>query len=158
MFCDRCGAQMYDNQNFCPNCGKGVRNVPLMPAQSRLAGHIRLLAILWIAMSAFRLLSGFVLLLIFGRGMQGMFPPDFPFFLHGLLTGIALAFLGVAVLGFIAAWGLLERQPWARMLAIVLGCLMLIDVPFGTALGVYTLWALLPSKSEQEYRSLARTA
>ena len=62
------------------------------------------------------------------------------------------------VAGIITGWGLLERQPWARMLAIVLGCFNLVDMPFGTGLGVYTLWVLLPAKSEEEYRQIARAA
>jgi hypothetical protein len=36
--------------------------------------------------------------------------------------------------------------------------LNLIDMPFGTALGTYTLWVLLPRKSEEEYRQIARAA
>jgi hypothetical protein len=31
-------------------------------------------------------------------------------------------------------------------------------MPFGTALGIYTLWTLLPAKSEEEYRRLARVS
>jgi len=27
----------------------------------------------------------------------------------------------------------------------------LINAPFGTALGIYTLWVLLPAQSEEEY-------
>ena len=66
--------------------------------------------------------------------------------------------MGGAVLGLIAGWGLLERQPWARTLSIVLACFSLLNAPFGTALGIYTLWALLPAKSEEEYNRLARVA
>ena len=44
------------------------------------------------------------------------------------------------------------------MLAIVLGCFNLIDMPFGTALGIYSLWVLLPAQSEEEYRRIARAA
>jgi hypothetical protein len=44
------------------------------------------------------------------------------------------------------------------MLAIVLGCFHLLNPPFGTALGIYTLWVLLPAASEQEYRQIARAA
>jgi hypothetical protein len=148
---------MQESQNFCPNCGKSAGTVPLMPVQSRLAGHVRLLAIFWIAMSAFRLLSGFVLVILF-RPRMGLFPPDVPFFVHGLLNAMGLGFLAIAALGFITAWGLLERQPWARMLAIIFGCVSLLDVPFGTALGIYTLWVLLPAQSEEEYRRFAKTA
>ena len=52
----------------------------------------------------------------------------------------------------------MERQPWARTLAIVLGCFSLLDMPFGTALGIYTLWVLLPARSEEEYRRIAQAA
>ena len=45
---------------------------------------------------------------------------------------------------------------WARILAIILAFLSLIHVPFGTALGIYTLWVLLPASSEQEYQRIAR--
>jgi hypothetical protein len=38
-------------------------------------------------------------------------------------------------------------KSWARIIAIVVGCLNLIHVPFGTALGVYTLWVLLKDES-----------
>jgi hypothetical protein len=41
------------------------------------------------------------------------------------------------------------------MLVIVLGVISLIEVPFGTALGIYTLWVLLPAQSEAEYRQLS---
>jgi hypothetical protein len=32
----------------------------------------------------------------------------------------------------------------------------LIDMPFGTALGIYTLWVLLPAESEQQYKRMTR--
>jgi hypothetical protein len=41
------------------------------------------------------------------------------------------------------------------MLGIVLAFLALIRIPFGTALGIYTLWVLLPESSGQEYDALA---
>jgi hypothetical protein len=51
---------------------------------------------------------------------------------------------------------LLEREKWARILALVLAFVSLFtNIPFGTALGVYTMWVLLPSESEREYEALA---
>ena len=52
----------------------------------------------------------------------------------------------------------MERRPWARMLAIVLGVLALFKVPLGTALGVYTLWVLAPATSEAEWRAISGPA
>jgi len=34
---------------------------------------------------------------------------------------------------------------------------LLFNVPFGTALGIYTLWVLLPAESDVEYEKEART-
>jgi hypothetical protein len=59
----------------------------------------------------------------------------------------------------IAGWGLLDRQAWARTLTIALACFaLLLFMPFGTMLGIYTLWVLLPAQSEEEYRKLTRVA
>ena len=158
MFCDRCGTRLNEYQQFCPSCGKAVGAVPLMPVQSRIGGHVRLLGILWLAISAFRLFPGLFLLAMFRHGTMSFLPPEVPFFVHVILRSAGMLLLVSAVIGILAGWGLLDRQPWARMLAIVLGCFNLIDMPFGTALGVYTLWVLLPAKSEEEYRQIAKAA
>ena len=158
MFCHVCGACLQEGASFCASCGRAVGNAPLMPPQQgRIAGHVRLLGILWIAMSAFHLIPGLALLAIFGQHAP-FFPPGVPEFVHGLLQTIGWLFIAGSVAGLVAGWGLLDRQPWARMLAIVLGFLNLLHMPFGTALGIYTLWVLLPAQSEQEYRSVARAA
>lgn len=129
-----------------------------MPVRSRIAGHIRLLGILWIAISAYRLLPGLFLFSFFRHGNAWFLPPEVPFFVHGIIRTVGSLFLAGGVLGIVAGWGLLERQAWARMLAIVLGCFSLVEMPLGTALGIYTLWVLLPAQSEQEYRQISRVA
>jgi len=43
-------------------------------------------------------------------------------------------------------------------LTLVLGFVSLIHIPFGTALGIYTIWVLLPAKADEEYRRLAQAA
>jgi hypothetical protein len=126
-----------------------------MPRQGRIAGHVRLLGIFWLALSALRLIPGLILMAL---GSARLFPPDVPPFVHAILPTIAMVFLIFAGVGIAAGFGLLTRQPWARMLAIVFGAVSLIDMPFGTAIGVYTLWVLLPAESEQEYRTMSETA
>ena len=60
--------------------------------------------------------------------------------LVGTTVGLLMAALGLP--GVIAGYGLLTRKPWARILAIVVGILNLVNVPVGTAIGLYTLWVL----------------
>jgi hypothetical protein len=126
-----------------------------MPREGRIAGHVRLLGILWLALSALRLIPGIFLMAL---GGARLFPPDVPPFVRAVLPAIGMGFLICAGIGIAAGCGLLARQPWARMLAIIFGAFSLIDIPFGTAIGVYTLWVLLPAESEQEYRSISHAA
>jgi hypothetical protein len=158
LYCVRCGSQAQEGQQFCPACGTPVRGAtPLMPVGSRLAGHIRLLGIFWVAVSAFRLIPGLFLIAIFRPGMEFL-PPEMPGFVVSIIHGVGLLLVVGAVVGLAAGMGLLQRSPWARMLAIVLGFINLVDMPIGTALGIYTLWVLLPAQSEQEYEQMARAA
>ena len=155
MFCSQCGGTIQPGQKFCSVCGRPIGLAPTtVPGrQNRVAGNIKLLAVLWMVISAFRLLPGLFMVTVLGR--PSFFPEDVPFFVPGLLHGIGIFLLGGAAIGLLAGWGLWERQPWARMLAIVLGVISLVEVPFGTALGIYTLWVLMPAQSEAEYRQLS---
>jgi hypothetical protein len=155
MFCDSCGTQLGQSATFCSKCGKSVRGTPLMPQQGRIAGHIRLLGILWLAISALRLIPG---LFMMAFASARLFPPDVPDFVRGIIPFLGLMFLLGAGIGIVTGCGLLARQSWARMLAIIFGAFSLVDIPFGTAIGVYTLWVLLPAESEQEYRTMSETA
>ena len=86
--------------------------------------------------------------------MRGGPPP----FVRPLLMLIACALLVKAIIGIAAGVGLLQRQPWGRTLGIVLGIISLFNVPFGTALGIYTLWVLMSPNADQEYKALSRVA
>jgi hypothetical protein len=120
--------------------------------------HLRLLGILWIAYALLHAIGGGILLIIantiFGRYSNG----EHAAFLHPLLTGIACFILLKGGVSLIAGFGLLERQSWGRPLALVMAFIALLNVPFGTALGVYTLWVLMSPQADIEYNRLAATA
>lgn len=63
----------------------------------------------------------------------------------GVGIGVFLALLSIPSIA--AGVGLLARAPWSRALALIIGVLRMINVPFGTALGVYTLWVLLQDEA-----------
>ena len=44
--------------------------------------------------------------------------------------------------GIIGGFGILKKYSWARVLVLILGALNLLNIPFGTILGVYTFWVL----------------
>jgi hypothetical protein len=68
----------------------------------------------------------------------------------------AVAFTTLAVIAIV--WGgthvivgvwLRRRRPWARLLALMLGSVDLVLLPYGTALGVYALWVLLNEETKR---------
>ena len=83
---------------------------------------------------------------------------DHPAFLHPLLTGIGFFILTKAAVSLVTGFGLLERQSWGRPLALVMAFIALFNVPFGTVLGIYTLWVLMSPRADIEYDQLAASA
>jgi hypothetical protein len=65
-------------------------------------------------------------------------------------VGSFLILLGLP--GIIGGWALLTGRSWGRPLVLVLGILSLFNIPIGTAVGIYTLWALLSDASESPPR------
>jgi len=119
--------------------------------------HVRILAILNIVFGSMFLLGALIILLIFGglAGVVGMAAHHDP---EAAVAIPILGFIGVVIAvvlvvlslpGIIAGIGLLKLQPWARILAIVISALDLLNVPIGTALGVYGLWVLLQAETER---------
>ena len=164
MFCDGCGSALQPDQAFCSKCGKQILG-PITIAQTmrgRVERHIHLLAILWLAFSAFNTLGGLFLLILGNvlfphlHEMQQV-PPDIPVgFLTALFSTLGIIVLAKAAFGFFAGWGLLQRESWARTVALILAFISLfLNIPIGTAMGVYTMWVLLPASSEKEYEALA---
>ena len=186
MNCANCGGPIQAGQNFCNRCGQAatpsasstptpvpvpaspilnarppaalpMATVPYRgnPQPSCVAKHVQTLGILWLVISGLRVVPAVVMMSL------GNF--RFPFlalpmrgFLGPIIGGLGVYFAVTAAVGLVAGWGLLSRQPWARIFAIVVGFLRLIDFPFGTALGIYTLWVLASPGAEVEYQRMAR--
>ena len=108
--------------------------------------HFKIVAILQIVMGVLSISIGLLVLGIiagagaFASAMSGNH-------LAMLVTGtVGVAIAGILMLlslpSIIAGIGLMKRQEWARILTIVLSIFHLFHIPFGTAVGVYSLWAL----------------
>ena len=55
---------------------------------------------------------------------------------------IAFIIALVSVPQLLGGVGLLMGKSWARTLTLIVGAVNLLNIPFGTALGIYTIWAL----------------
>ena len=158
MYCDSCGAKLDEGQKFCRACGKPASTEAALrtaTASARVAQHLRVLAALWIVRAILLVIPGLFLLWFHNYALPPEVPPDVQTFVRPLLGAISWVFVLCGAACIAAAYGLLERLPWARLFTIILGAISLVEVPLGTALGIYTLWVLLPESSDVEYRQLA---
>ena len=168
MYCNHCGAAIPDDSVYCPECGHVVVHPPyagapangavLPPAAGRVTRHRHILGALWLIWALMILAAGLMVLSLWR--LHGMGPEVMPgpVFMEPFMSGIGVGLVVMGVLAIIAGVGLLIPLSWARMLALVLGIIELVSIPFGTALGIYTLWVLMPHESEREYARLVRAA
>jgi hypothetical protein len=120
--------------------------------------HVQIVAALHMAFGALSLLGAitiFLILMMAGgivsfvgthvTGGNDWGPAD-AHMVTGILGLIAVALGGLMALlslpGLVGGWALFTGRSWGRPFVLVLGVLDLIQIPFGTALGIYTLWAL----------------
>jgi hypothetical protein len=158
MFCNRCGTELPLGSDTCPKCARRIGDPLRAGAQSRLQRHLGTLSVLWMILGGLFLIPALGLM-FFGGSVHfvirnsepwaGMFP------LFAYIAGSTMTILAAG--GICVGLGLRERRPWARTVAIILGVLALFHPPFGTALGIYTLWVLLADERGDEYGYLART-
>ncbi len=109
--------------------------------------HLSLLGLLHLGMGAIGLLIAFIVLLaLVIPGVLSGEPGTF--FMTSTIGLIAAAFVSVLSLPSIAAGlGLMARKSWARPLTMVVAVFHLFNVPFGTALGIYSFWVLLKDET-----------
>jgi hypothetical protein len=109
--------------------------------------HVTVLGILYIAFSALGLLLAVILFTAIVGG--GLISGDSEaMFITGIVgPAIALFFVLLSTPGLIGGIYLLKHRPWARILVLVLGFINLIEIPIGTALGIYTIWVLIKNET-----------
>lgn len=167
MFCSGCGHALTPGQTVCPQCGRPLATpVPPIPnLQFQLANYesrIKALSIVWFIYGGLSLVLGifglfFANAFFHGPWMQGPWGPG-PW-RPEIMMPVLLRFAWVIIvlrsaLALAAGWGLMERAPWGRAVAIVAAFFSLIKIPIGTALGIWTLVTLLGYRNSSLYDQL----
>jgi hypothetical protein len=122
--------------------------------------HVKVVAVGFIVLSALGVLAALMMMLIFGgaAGIVGAAADEpeaaIAIPIIGMTGTLLTVFLfAVSLPGLITGFGLLSWKPWARVLAIVLCAINLINIPIGTLLGIYGLWVLLNKDTERLFET-----
>ena len=130
------------------------------------ASKIRALSMVWYIYAALNLVLSFAGMTFarfamhnhfgpWGHGpwMNGPFRPEW--FGPAVLEFIWVFVLLWSLFLFSVGWGLMHREPWGRMVAIVAAFINLFKFfPFGTALGIWTLVILIGYRNQTLYEQL----
>jgi len=114
--------------------------------------HINVVAALHIGLSVLGVLLGvFICIILFFVGnFSGTQQAQF------ILLVVARVLIGIMVLlsipGIIAGIGLFKRKEWARILTLVISVINLANFPVGTAVGVYSIWALVQPEVIEQFK------
>lgn len=120
--------------------------------------HTRIVGWLFILSSALLLaiaFTGFFVLTSLGV-VAG--DPQATLVLGTIGTWGGIFFVLLALPGFLAGYGLLQRREWGRILAIVVAFLNLLNFPLGTLLGAYALWVLLQTSANEFFTPPSRAS
>jgi hypothetical protein len=118
--------------------------------------HVKVIGILWIVFGVFCLgLACLALLFFFGvaqiPNVEDIEPGVLRFI--GILASAFLGLIGLPQI--IGGLGLIQRKEWARILMLVISFISLPHVPFGTALGVYTMVILFNPQTVKLFQGAA---
>ncbi len=166
MVCKKCGCEQGVPAQFCRECGSALSTFPppypgpamMWMPRMRVQQNLQPLGILWCVFGVYRILTSIVgAIAIRSLAHSGIFndaPSFVPHLLGSMVPGILFISVLIGVANIITGYHLLMRQPWARTLALVMAVMSLIKPPFGTALGIYTLWVLAPQASGMEWQGM----
>lgn len=171
MYCSGCGQAVAPGQPVCPQCGRPT-TVPIPPVPNmgfqlaNYANRVRALSTVWFIYGALSLVLGIIGLHFANAFFNGGFGP----WMHGPWAHggpVNPQWFGPAIIHFawvmivlrsglalVAGWGLMHREPWGRVVAIVAAFLSILKIPFGTALAIWTLVTLLGYRNTTLYDQL----
>ncbi len=74
------------------------------------------------------------------------------YFVLTTIGTIAIIFtLVVSIPGIIGGIALFKHKNWGRILILIISALDLLNLPFGTALGVYSIWVLVQDETAKMF-------
>lgn len=126
--------------------------IPAVVQSSASKTHVQIVALLHLGFGILVLLGAIALVVSIGIPFgitlsQGETEAPKVLAIIAFFLGAGLTLL--ALPGIVGGWALYTERSWGKPVVLVLSVLHLANLPFGTALGIYSLWALLINSQPQ---------
>jgi hypothetical protein len=117
--------------------------------------HINVVAALQIGLSIFNLLISLLIYTVLRFAVAFVDDANGATIVSLIADIIAIAFIIISIPGILAGLGLYKRKEWARILTLVLSIIEIFSFPFGTAIGVYSIWALIQPETVAAFGNIS---
>jgi hypothetical protein len=168
MYCSACGHALVPGQPACPQCGIPVMTATVPPVPgfqfelTSYASKLRALSVVWYIFGGLYGTFGLLALAFADAWLSGRFnhwiqgPMPMHMWFGPAMLHFAWVFLVArTALALFAGYGLMQRAPWGRVVAIVAAFFSILKFPFGTALAIWTLVTLMGYRNTTLYDHVA---
>ncbi|MGQ8335889.1 hypothetical protein ACUNWD_05010 [Sunxiuqinia sp. A32] len=115
--------------------------------------HINIVAALRIGVSILGIIIALIVFTVLNLVGNFSGDPQANMILSIIANGLAVFFIILSVPGIIGGIGLFQRKEWARILVLIISVLDLFNFPIGTAIGAYSIWALVQPEVVAQFGS-----
>lgn len=115
--------------------------------------HINVVAALQIGLSIFNLILAFVIFTVLKVVGVAVDDANATPILSLIADILAIVFIVISIPGILAGIGLYKRKEWARILTLILSIIEIFSFPIGTAIGIYSIWALIQPEAIAEFEN-----
>lgn len=129
-------------------CGSCVSWRASEPGQSNWKGdemeqHVTILGVLHIAWGALGIIAALVIFIAVVGGGAISGDPEAMAVTSLVGTIVSLSIALPCIPGLLGGFGIFGYRQWARIALLVAGFINLVFIPFGTIVGIYTIWVLM---------------
>ena len=111
--------------------------------ENKMEKHVTIVASLQIGFSALGILAAIIVFVVLRNVWAVVDDYEAERVLRIVAAWVPLFLIVISLPGLIGGIGLFLRQGWARILTLIVAAFGLLNIPIGTALGIYTIWVLV---------------
>ena len=126
--------------------------------ENKMQKHVTVVAALQVGYSLFGIIAALAVFIVLRQVSHFADDYEAQYVLWAVGTYVPLFLFIISIPGLIGGIGLFLFQRWARILVLIVSALAILNLPIGTAIGVYSIWVLVqddtnklfnPTKTDQ---------